>query len=174
MTAETIVLDDGRKLVVRPLLLSDEVAYRAFTQAVSPEATYYRFFSAKPHLTEREIDHFLRIDHVDREALVAVHGPDVVAVARYDRLAGTDTAEVAFIVRDDFQGHGLAPRLLRLLAAEARRHGIHRFHATVLPDNHPMLRVFARSGWQTNLWLEDGAVALTLDIDRSEVQLGKA
>jgi RimJ/RimL family protein N-acetyltransferase len=161
---EHVRLPDGRRVTLRPLLPGDELAYRRFTRTVSPRSQYYRFFTPRKELSEREIDHFLHVDFVDRYALVAVHGDDVVAVARFDREPGTDEAEVAFIVRDDFQRQGIAPRLLRLLAVPARRSGIACFTATVLPDNAPMLAVFAASGWQTARHFDGEEVSVVLTL----------
>jgi RimJ/RimL family protein N-acetyltransferase len=163
---EPIVLSDGRRLRLRPLLPADEAAYRRFVASISMRSQYYRFFSPRRSLTEREIDRFLHMDQVDRLALVAVDDSgELVAVARYDR-SSTDpaAAEVAFVVRDDHQGRGLGPVLLRHLASAAAPHGITRFEATVLPDNQPMLKVFARSGWLAHRRLEDGAITVTLDL----------
>jgi RimJ/RimL family protein N-acetyltransferase len=160
-----VILRDGRRIRLRPLLVTDEPAYRRFVETVSPRSQYYRFFTPRRRLSEQEIDHFLRVDHADREALVATHDGEIVAVARYDRVAEDPTAaEVAFIVRDDFQGQGIAPRLLRLLAGLAPAHGIRHLVATVLPDNTPMLKVFAATGWVGSRRFEDGAIAIDMAI----------
>lgn len=168
---EHAVLRDGRRVLLRPLTLADEPAYRDLVRTLSPRSQYYRFFSPRRDLSDREVDHFLRLDYVDRVALIAVHDEEIIAVARYDRdLAEPDVAEVAFVVRDDFQGLGIAPRLLRLLARLALRRGMERLRATVLPDNVHMLKVLAGSGWVTGRQLDGGTVVVTLDIDRPEVR----
>lgn len=59
---------------------------------------------------------FTHVDYVDRMALVAVLGEELVAVARYEREPGTDRAEVAFVVEDVHQGRGIATVLLEHLA----------------------------------------------------------
>lgn len=56
------------------------------------------------------------------------------------------TAEIAFVVIDDYQGQGIGAILLRHLAAIARQAGLKEFTAEVLADNAPMLKVFERSG----------------------------
>jgi RimJ/RimL family protein N-acetyltransferase len=168
-----MTLPDGRRLRLRPLLVDDEPAYRRFVRSLSRRSQYYRFFSPRLDLTEREISHFLHVDYLDRMALVAVDDGEIVAVSRYDRTGDDPGAgEVAFVVRDDVQGMGVAPRLLRLMAVAAHQQGIRRFEATVLPDNQPMLKVFARSGWLVHRTLENGAITITLDIDRPEVEAG--
>ena len=61
--------------------------------------------------------HFTTVDHRDRVAFVALAMDEIIAVARYERYRGTDTAEVAFFVDDDHHGRGLASLLLEYLAA---------------------------------------------------------
>ena len=56
-------------------------------------------------------------------------------------------AEVAFLVADPWHGHGLGSLLLEHLAARGRDHGIRRFTAEVLSDNHGMLGVFSDAGF---------------------------
>src|SRR5205823_4292951 len=80
-------------------------------------------------------------------ALLARHGDRIVAVAGYDRLREPGTAEVAFATADDFQGRGVATRMLEQLAEHAAARGIRRFDAEVLSDNRRMLGVFRSAGF---------------------------
>jgi GNAT superfamily N-acetyltransferase len=82
------------------------------------------------------------VDHDRRDALVAVD-PDgeIVAVARYDRLGESDEAEVAVVVEDGWQGHGIGARLMRRLAALAESRGLHVFTATMLGENRAAARL---------------------------------
>lgn len=75
-----------------------------------------------------------------------------------------DRAEVAFTVEEDYQGLGIASRILRHLAGIARRTGISQFHAEVLPDNAGMLAVFARSGFPVRQKQSEGIVHVTLSL----------
>ena len=52
-----------------------------------------------------------------------------MAVGRYDRIPGTDVAEVAFVVDDAQQGRGWGSVLLEHLAAIASERGVRRFEA---------------------------------------------
>src|SRR3954447_5891017 len=127
---------------LRPIRPSDAPALVALHGRLSAETIYYRFFSPKPRLTEREVERFTTVDFVDRVALVAELGDDIIAVGRFDRWPGQPEAEVAFVVDDAHQGRGLGALLLEHLAAIARGAGITRFTAEVLPDNRPMLSTF--------------------------------
>ena len=71
-------------------------------------------------------------------------------------------AEIAFTVEEDYHGQGIAGRLLEVLAAVARDHGIAAFEADVLSENPSMLRVFERTGWPLRKRSAGGVVHLEL------------
>ncbi|MCO5993664.1 bifunctional acetate--CoA ligase family protein/GNAT family N-acetyltransferase [Actinoallomurus rhizosphaericola] len=81
-----VVLADGGTAHLRPIRAGDAELLREFYARLSPESIYYRFFSPRPQLTDREIEHFTTVDYVDRVALIATIGDAMVAVVRYDRL----------------------------------------------------------------------------------------
>ena len=149
----------------RPIAATDADALVRFHEALSPESQRTRFFAVHPHLTGREVDRFTQVDHLDREAIVAMEDDDIVAVGRYERLSDRTTAEVAFVTRDDHQGAGLASALLQQLAAGARVVGISTFVAQSLSGNSAMLRVFDRSGFPMDMASSDGIVDSSLAID---------
>ncbi len=131
----------------------------------SERSAYFRFFSPKPRLTDKDVKRFTEVDMVDRVTLVAVLGEDVIAVAGFDRWPGKDEAEVSFTVADVHQGRGVATLLLEHLAAMARQCGITRFTAEVLPTNSAMLSVFRRAGFEVSNELSSGIVDVVFDIE---------
>ncbi|MDQ3640670.1 MAG: GNAT family N-acetyltransferase [Actinomycetota bacterium] len=167
-----VVLADGGTVHVRPITTSDAAALIAFHSRLSPEAVYFRFFAAHPRLTDAEVARFTTVDHVDRVALVAELGEELVGVARYDRLpASPHSAEVAFVVSDRHQGRGIGTLLLEHLASAARERGITGFVAKTLADNAKMLEVFAKAGFDQRTRTEDGVVTVELTIEPSEATL---
>ena len=160
-----VALRDGHTVRVRPIAPGDTAALEAFHNRQSAESIYFRFLSPRPALSAKELRYFTEIDYRDRMAFVAVLGDAIVAVARYERYKGTDTAEVAFFVDDDHHGRGLATVLLEYLAAAASHRGIKRFTASTLPNNRKMLNVFARAGFEVQTRLEDGVVAISFGIE---------
>jgi acyl-CoA synthetase (NDP forming)/GNAT superfamily N-acetyltransferase len=164
------VLSDGGTAHLRPITPADGDALQAFHLRQSPESTYLRFFAPMPRLSDGDLYRFTHVDHVDRVALVATVGDDIIAVGRYDRI-GPRTAEVAFNVSDAHQGRGLGSVLLEHLAAAARENGVHRFVAEVLPQNRRMLGVFRDAGYEVRPVFEDGVVSLSFDIDPTERSL---
>ena len=92
-------------------------------------------------------DRLAEVDHRRRCAFVGqLDGDDAIrAVGRYEA-TGSGEAEIAFLIEDEFQGHGLGRELFELLAANAARNGITRFTAMVLPENRKMLTMFESMG----------------------------
>ncbi|HUF33091.1 MAG TPA: GNAT family N-acetyltransferase [Acidimicrobiales bacterium] len=160
-----VVAADGGTVHLRPITAGDADALVALHNRLSDRTIHFRFFSPRPRLSARDIERFTVVDHDDRVALVAQLGDDMIAVARYDRIPGSDDAEVAFVVEDLHQGRGLGTIMLEHLAAAARERGISRFVAETLPDNRRMIGVFRDAGWEATSRLEDGIVRVEFPID---------
>ena len=167
-----VVLRDGVGARVRPIRPEDGDLVRAFFEKLGPESRYYRFFQVKSTLEPSEIAHFTTVDYHDRMALIALHEGEMIAVARYDREPGPgDHAEVAFAVIDEQQGRGLGTRLLELLTAFARSHGIKSFRAFVLGENRQMMRVFRNSGYELSRTIDSGVFTVDFPVTESEQSL---
>lgn len=165
------LLADGGLVHVRPIRPSDAGAHRAFFAHQCEESVYFRFFGHRSALTDREVTHLTTVDYHERMAFVAFLNDDLIGIGRYDRLAGGDTAEVAFAVADEHQGRGLATMLLGYLAAYAAVRGITRFSADTLIGNRRMLALFLRAGFRREgRSIDCGVVHLTFDIDPAEVR----
>jgi GNAT superfamily N-acetyltransferase len=158
------LLLDGGVTQIRPIRPGDAEALSSFHEHLSGETIHRRFFGAHPHLRDEEIARFTEVDYRDRLALVAEVEGDLVGVARYDRPPGTDRAEVAFVVADALQGHGLGTLLLEHLVAAARRRGVGGFEAQTLGTNYQMLRVFGQTGFDCVQRWADGVVEVSFSI----------
>ena len=159
-----VVLTDGGTVHLRPIRASDDEGLLGLYTRLSDESIYLRFFSPVPRPTASQIEHLTGVDYERRFALVAELGDDIVGVARYDR-TGDNEAEVAFTVQDDQQGRGLGTIMLEHLAVIARAHGISRFVAETLAQNHKMLGVFRDAGFASTRTWDQGTYAVTLDIE---------
>ncbi|WP_051063142.1 GNAT family N-acetyltransferase, partial [Ilumatobacter nonamiensis] len=166
--ATTVVLGDGSTAFIRPLVPADQDALLAFHEAQSPESLYRRFFSPKPSLSKSELAHFTTVDMIDRVALAVEVHDEFVGWSSYERLAGRDEAEAAFMVDDRYHGLGIATLMLEHLAAIARTNGIERFAAEVLSDNRGMLAVFAKAGWPLQRRFDSGVVDLDWELTTTE------
>jgi RimJ/RimL family protein N-acetyltransferase len=158
------LLADGGAARVRPIRPDDAAAHRAFFGLQSRESVHSRFFSTKVAISAAEVTHFTTVDYQDRMAFVAFLGDEMIAVGRYERIAGAVEAEVAFAVADAHQRRGLATLMLKQLAAYAAGHGIRRFTADTLVDNRHMLAVFRAAGFRAERTIDYGVVHLACDI----------
>jgi GNAT superfamily N-acetyltransferase len=154
VTIRAIRPDDGVRIV------------RAF-QALEPRSIYLRFFSPKRELSAEEVRRVSEPDPAREAALVATvatedQGEIIVGLGEY--AGGGGSAHIAFAVEEDYQGRGIASRLLDHLARLAREKGISRFEADVLAGNTPMLKVLRRSGLPMTESEQDGVVHVTLTL----------
>jgi RimJ/RimL family protein N-acetyltransferase len=166
-------LRDGRPIVIRATKADDRERVRTAFSKLERQTIYTRWFSHKKELSESELEEITEPDFETMVALVVTLPEDgeevVIAGARYmvfEGVHGIRVAEIAFTVEEEYQGHGLASRLLAELAQIARAKGIVRFEADVLPKNKAMLKVFEKSGMAMTLSREDGYIHLMLALDR--------
>jgi RimJ/RimL family protein N-acetyltransferase len=164
VTDATRLLRDGTVVRVRSMQPADAEALVRFHESLAAETTRMRFFTVHPHLTASETTRFTTVDHADREAFVAEVDGEIIGVGRFERGEDRDEGEVAFVVADAWQGRGVAPMLLALLVHHARALGLRRLVAQTLTDNHPMLKVFSRSGLPMSRSMAGGVVDVTLTL----------
>ena len=162
---ELVTLPDGAELLVRPLTAADAPALMRGLEHLSPRSRYRRFLGT-PHIGPAEIRYLTDVDHHDHEALGASdpRTGDGVAVARYVRERGTDRAEIAVTVEDEWQGRGVGTALLDRLADRARAEGIRVFTGLMLAGNEPMVRLLAHLGEPELTHPGDGTVEATVTL----------
>ena len=142
-----ITLQDGARLRLRPIRPEDQDRLIAFYARLSQHTAYQRFFTVLRRLPTDWYHFFANVDYVRRLALVAerdtVAGPQIIGVGRHEPSDEPDTAELAFVVEDGWQGRGLGALLLEAVLEAADARGVRRFRADVLADNYRMLRLLA-------------------------------
>jgi GNAT superfamily N-acetyltransferase len=156
---------NGELVRVRPIRPDDAAALVAFHASLSPQSVYLRFFNFHPVLTAREVERFTHVDYLDRLALIVLVGDRLVGVGRYDRVVGTDEAEVAFVVEDGYQHQGIGTLLADELARAARVQGIRTFVAETLAENVAMIEVFRGTGFPVESHFEEGVVKIAFPIE---------
>ncbi len=154
--ARHVVVADGLELLLRPVRADDKRRLAQAFERLSPETRYRRFFATVQSLSEQDLRYLTEVDHHDHEAIAAVNPENgaIVGVARYVRSDDPTEAEVAVVVGDPWQGHGVATALLQRLVARARAEGIDHFVALVMTDNTDALeklRHLAPAGSHTRL-----------------------
>ena len=91
------------------------------------------------------------------------HGEDIIAIGRYYIVPQTNRAEVAFVVRDDWQNRGIGTSLFKLLIMIAKQNGIEGFDAEVLIENKPMLAVLNKGEGKLSSRTEGRVSSVNLD-----------
>jgi len=152
---ETMVVA-GRTVTVRPIRDDDVDRLRRLFYRLSPETVYWRFFQPVKQPSEKLLHHLAEVDHDLRQAIVAELDDEIIAVVRYDRASASDVADVAVLVEDAWQGHGLGRKLLRRLTVDALEHGVVDMTATVLGQNQRALRLAHRVAPDTHGQLDHG------------------
>ena len=163
-----VTLKNGRTVEFRPLLPSDEFEFRNFFYSLKEETIYMRFFY-KMKLFSHEVaqQQWASVDYHQNMSMIGLvqkgGHQEIVAIGSYAD-EGTGRAEVAFVVREDFQGMGLASHLLPQLEHIARDNGLKGFTATVLEENKAMLHVFRKHYPQAQInFVGTGEIHVVMD-----------
>jgi RimJ/RimL family protein N-acetyltransferase len=159
-----ITLKDGFSARIRPIRPDDEPRLVDLYERLSRHTAYQRFFTVLRRLPSDWYHFFANVDYVRRLALVVeretVAGVQLIGVGRYEPAEERDTAEVAFVVEDGWQGRGLGGLLLEAVLGAAEARGIRRFRAYVQADNHRMLRLLATRTQVEERKTEEGVTGL--------------
>ncbi|MDD5307544.1 MAG: GNAT family N-acetyltransferase [Deltaproteobacteria bacterium] len=163
----TMLLDDGTQVGFRPIHPTDEPRMKDLFYALSKETVYYRFMSHMKRIPQKQVQNFVYIDHRNEVAIVATlpeaHGEDIIATGGYYLDARTNRAEIAFVVRDDWQERGMGTFLMRYLITIAKRNGIAGFTAEVLRQNKAMQAVLHNCGCKVRSRLNGDVYSFELD-----------
>src|SRR5512143_2247958 len=149
---EYALLRDGQSVLLRTATAEDIPAVAQLMGSVSRESLQMRFMGAVSYVAPSVIETLCTGEPSDRLSLLAIVGQgaqaQVVGMGNYISLGPNRNAEVAFLVRDDFQGRGISTLLLERLAGIAAGYGLVGFEAEVLYDNQAMINVFRDSGFE--------------------------
>ena len=150
-----LTLRNGKTIEFRPLLPSDEFEYRNFFYSLKEETIYLRFFyKMRLFSHEHAQQQWASVDYRKNMSLIGLTQKgghqEIVAIGSYAD-EGNGRAEVAFVVREDYQGMGVTSHMLPQLEKIATENGFVGFSATVLKENRAMLSVFKKRyptpGW---------------------------
>lgn len=157
---ETELERDGKKLRIRPVRSSDMEPLQDLFYRLSDDSTYQRFLQFKRAHPRDEMLDLVNLDYQSNMALVVCDESapvtEFVAMSRYDVDPATGLADIAFVVRDDWQCKGLGTELMRRMSEVAKARGLTGFTASVLTSNGKMLGVFHKSGLKVRTTMESG------------------
>lgn len=155
-------LQNGTEVTIRGIEPDDAEIEQAFVQGLSARSRYLRFFSVIKELSPYMLEQFTHPRYPRNWALIATisdAGEDKeIGVARYAATEAGSCAEFAVVVADEWQGLGIATRLLRELIAVAESAGMKRLEGVVLRDNLAMLEFAKELGFTTERHPDDATI----------------
>jgi RimJ/RimL family protein N-acetyltransferase len=141
----------GQKINLRLIEKEDAALLVNMFHRLSPESKRLRFHLYTARIPgERIWQEAKALSDLDRQRQVAIVATIIeddgeeqaVGVARFARATVEDTeAEVAIVVRDDFQRKGLGKYMLRMLADRGRELGITHFTAWIMAENIRLMKL---------------------------------
>jgi acetyltransferase len=139
---------DGAAVMIRPIRPEDEPLMVKFHSTLSDQSVYLRYFHMEKLDSRVAHDRLIQkcfIDY-DREMALVVDRQnaqtgehELLAVGRLTKAPGSAEAEVAVLVSDTAQKHGLGAELVRRLIEVARDEKLQRIIAIILPENYGMM-----------------------------------
>lgn len=169
-------LKNGLPVTIRAVRPDDKEKINEAFRNLEPETIYTRYFRYKSSLSDADLKWATELDFENDVAIVVTimeQGTEVViGGSRFSVLnPGSNaplSAEIAFTVEEDYQGQGMASRLLTLMIQIAREKGIAQLEAEVLSRNAPMLAVFRHSGLPMKTRNEGNTLHLSMRLDADE------
>jgi len=169
----TLKLKDGKTAEFRPLLPSDEIAYRNFFYSLQEKTIYMRFFYRMRSFSHEVVQkQWASVDYHKNMSIIGLvqkgGHQEIIAIGTYaydrDRVA-----EIAFVVREDYQGMGIASYLLAVLEQIAKENKYTHFQASVLRENSAMIQVFKKRYPDLKITAQSGnEVMIEMDLANSK------
>ncbi len=167
----TFKLKDGKTAEFRPLLPSDEIAYRNFFYSLQEKTIYMRFFYRMRSFSHEVVQkHWASVDYRKNMSIIGLvqkgGHKEIIAIGTYayDR---EQVAEIAFVVREDYQSMGIASYLLAVLEQIAKENNYLHFQASVLRENSAMIQVFKKRYPDLKISAQSGSEVL-IEMDLSD------
>jgi acetyltransferase len=149
-------MKDGTAVVIRPIRPEDEPAMVRFHETLSERSVYLRYFhliNLEQRTTHERLTRICFIDYDREMALVAerrnpeTDDSEILGVGRLTKVHGTNEAEVAVLVSDQWQGRGLGKELLARLLIVGAGEKLAKLTADILPDNRDVMRICEKLGF---------------------------
>lgn len=168
------VLRDGTRIQLRPVRPTDESLMKDLFYSCSDQSIYDRYFGYVKAMPHAKLQTIVNVDYTNNMTFIALAEEGgrerMIAAGSYLRDRATNMADVAFLVQDESQGHGIATILLRRLMECALSNGILGFTADVFAHNKGMLHVFYKSGCELKSALDGDVyhIEFTFDIEQAK------
>jgi len=169
---EIFTLRDGRDVLLRPIKAEDEQTHVEFNDSLSQEDRYKRFFGEIGQLSHEQMAKMTQIDFDREMAFIASYRDQdnnlhTLGVVRAITDPSNDETEFAVVIRSDLQGQGLGKRLMLKVIDYCRQRQTQTMIGLTLPQNSGMVSLARKLGFKVKFDIEEGWVAMTLDLQSS-------
>ncbi|MEE9524946.1 MAG: GNAT family N-acetyltransferase, partial [Thermodesulfovibrionales bacterium] len=139
----------GLNIILRPAHQGDDKALEDFFDSLSTDSILNRFTTSRVDITPEGIQKLILIDHSKEMVILALLKDKdmIVGMGQYFIDDRSNTAEVAFIVRDEFQNRGIARELIAHLMDIAKKRELRGFTAETFMENKKMIHLFESMGF---------------------------
>ena len=169
--ATSHVFKNDLRVDFRAIKPSDVEDMRRLFYRFSDTAVYYRYFSPIKTMPHAKMQEYVNVDFGRCLSIVGlvkdIGEGRIIAEGRFVRELQRPYAEVAFVVDESFQGHGIATFMLRMLIRLAKERGLKGFTAEVLSSNKSMLKVFEKCGLPVEARVVEGIYEVTIPFEKS-------
>ena len=160
-----ITLKNGSRIMIRPSKASDVEMLQNLFYHMSQHDIYTRFFTRLQSLPVSKAQHFCNVDYETAMAFIAITGvrenEQIVGSSMYVMDHATNLAEVAFMIRPEWQSVGLGRALQYRLAEYARSKGLRGLVAQILIENDKMIKLIKQVSDKLNIKCADGVFDVT-------------
>lgn len=142
----------GLEICLRPVKSSDEILLKEFFNSLSQESLYHRFFTLKKKRLQDKIQQLITNYMFNESTVVAISNyngtTDIIGIGQYFVEEHSYNAEVALMVKDEFQQLGIGTELVKCLTDMAKKQGLSELTAEVLAESTTRLHLFERLGFK--------------------------
>jgi acyl-CoA hydrolase/GNAT superfamily N-acetyltransferase len=161
-----MTMKNGSRIMIRPTKASDVEMLQNLFYHMSKQDIYTRFFTRLQSLPVSKAQHFCNVDFETAMAFIAVTGvrenEQIVGSSMYVMDHATNLAEVAFMIRPEWQSVGLGRALQGRLAEYARSKGLRGFTAQILTENDKMIKLIKQVSDKIETKCDAGVLEVTV------------
>lgn len=147
-----IITRDDESVFLRPVKPSDGPLIEDLFSKLSPPSIYFRFLTNLDRLRPEILYNLVHIDYECEYALTATvqekNREVIVGVCRYVCTFDPHRAELAIVIRDDWQGKGIGRALVERVFNVAKRNGIKTIELHIDPQNESSINLFTSMGYK--------------------------
>ena len=155
-------LKNGSKVMIRPSRASDAEMLQDLFYHMSQHDIYTRFFTRMQSLPVSKAQIFCNVDYETAMAFIAITGEreneQIIGSSMYVIDQATNLAEVAFMIRPEWQSVGLGQALQNRLVEYAKSKGLRGLTAEILIENDKMISLIKRISDKMNVRTSGGVM----------------